>query len=707
MTLLLLLACARDPVAATPPEPTFVVATPENLVGPFNNRLALEQSPYLQQHADNPVDWYPWGEEAFAEARRRDVPIFLSIGYAACHWCHVMAHESFEDPATALQLNRDFVCIKVDREERPDVDAVYMDAIQLMNGSGGWPASIWLDHDLQPFYAGTYFPKDPSHGRPGFTMLLDSLTQAWTQDRANLLGGAAALTEELKKRAAPGPGRPPTGDVARMARMGLEAGWDKTYGGWGKDSKFPMSPRLELLLQLVALRQDEPSRAMLQAQLNAMDRGGLHDHLGGGFHRYTVDTTWTVPHFEKMLYDNAQLLRVYAQASLLLGEERYTQVARAVADYLIRDMQASGGAFWSSEDADSAGEEGTFYVWTPEEVRGLLPPAHAEAFIGAYLAGPPNFEGHQWVLVRSGEASDPLVEEARLMLYGRRLERIPPPTDDKEVVAWNGLAIGALALTGRLLGEPIYVDAARRSAEAVLASQAPDGKLPRTLAPGAPAGTLEDYAFLADGLLDLFEADPDPRWLLGAEGVAAAMMRDFFDPEGGGFFQSPPGATELLVRRKDGYDGAEPSGWGRAVQALLRLRAYGSEVAGAEQVDLALAGANLLLDRSPSGAVSLVQAQDRLARPSRQVVIAVDSFDDPGLGLWLAAYNVAPRPDTVLAVLTPETGEELAGFGTLAGKLPGASGPRAYVCEDSVCGLPADDLGRFIDQLEGALGQSY
>ncbi len=695
-------------LACTAKEPLYVVATPEKLVGPFENRLSQEDSPYLQQHADNPVDWYPWGEEAFAEARQGDVPIFLSIGYAACHWCHVMAHESFEDPQTALYMNQNFVSIKVDREERPDVDAVYMEAIHLMTGAGGWPASIWLDHELKPFYAGTYFPKDAQYGRPSFRMVLESLTQAWQQDRPNLLSNADALHQELQRRAAPAPGKAPTGDVALEARKSLEARWDSTWAGWGQDNKFPMTARLELLVSLAQQRQDMPAQRMLVEQLDAMDRGGLHDHLGGGFHRYTVDVAWTVPHFEKMLYDNAQLLRVYAQAHLLTGDRRYADVARATADYLVRDMQDPGGGFWSSEDADSGGEEGTFYVWTPEEVRSLLPPDQAEAFLAAYMRGSPNFEGSSWVLNRRKEVdpADPLLVEARLRLFGQRLERVPPPTDDKAVVAWNGLAIGGLAVAGRLLGEAIYVDAARRSAEAVLKRQTPEGELPRTLAAQAPDGTLEDYAFFSLGLLDLYEADPDPRWLNAAENTAAAMMRLFFDEELGGFYQAPPTATELLVRRKDPTDGAEPSGWGRAVQVLLRLRSYGSTVASSGQVDLALAAGNIYLDRAPAGAVSLVQAHDLLGLPSREVVIAVDSFSDPQLPLWLAAYNTAVRPDTVLAVVTPEALGDLESFAALKAKLPAPSGPRAYVCEQGVCGLPADDLPRFIDQLESALGIS-
>ena len=670
--------------------------------GPFSNRLRLEDSPYLQQHADNPVDWYPWGEEAFAVARARDVPIFLSIGYAACHWCHVMAHESFEDPATAAYMNANFVNIKVDREERPDVDAVYMDAIHAMTGGGGWPASIWLDQELRPFYAGTYYPKTPQHGRPSFMNVLESLTQAWTSDRPNLLSGAEALTEELKRRAVPGAAPAPNGLVGDKAVAGLKSQWDPVYSGWGQQNKFPMTARLEFLVAWSQLDARPEAQTMLKQQLDAMDRGGLHDHLGGGFHRYTVDTAWTVPHFEKMLYDNAQLLRVYAQAHITTGEGRYADVARGVADYLIRDMQAPGGAFWSSEDADSAGEEGTFYVWTPEQVQAVLP--DPEPFIAGYLAGDPNFEGHAWVLTRTAEADVDALAESRLRLFGQRLERTPPPTDDKEVVAWNGLAISGLAVAGRLLGEPVYVDAAKRAAEAVLASRGEGGRLPRTLAKDAPAGVLEDYAFFAEGLLDLYEADPDPQWLVAANKVAGVMMERFWDPEGGGFYSSDPSVTELLVRRKDPGDGAEPSGWGRATLVVLRLRSYGSEVATAEQVDLSLAGANLYLSRAPGSASTLALAYELVGRPTRQVVLAVDDVSDPEVGLWLAAYNGAVRPDTVFAVVTPDTVP--AGFPTLVSKLPGAGGPRAYVCEHNVCGLPADTVPDFIDQLESSLGES-
>ena len=693
-----LLACsgAETPLAVEA-EPSWVVASEEQMEGTFLNRLSLEDSPYLLHHADNPVDWHPWGEEAFALARERDVPIFLSIGYAACHWCHVMAHESFEDPAVAAYMNAHFVNVKLDREERPDVDAQYMDAIRAMTGAGGWPASVWLDHELRPLYAGTYFPKHPRHGRPGFQGVLESLHVAWTQDRTSLLNGAEALTEELRRRARPQPTTSaPVDPVGPASMAGLQKGWDPVYAGWGDGNKFPMASRLEFLLAWSQLDDDPRANAMLRQQLDAMDRGGLHDHLGGGFHRYTVDPTWTVPHFEKMLYDNAQLLRVYSRAYLTTGESRYADVARATAEYLIRDMQAPEGAFYSSEDADSAGEEGTFYVWTPEEVQALLPPEQADAFIAAYLPGDPNFEGHAWVLTRSATADVDGLAESRLRLFGQRLERIPPPTDDKHVVAWNGQTVGALATAGRLLDEPLYVDAARRSAEAILAAR-DDGRLPRTLAEDAPDGVLEDYAFTANGLLDLYTADPDLRWLRAAEAVAGSMMERFYDEDSGGFRTAPPSATELLVVRLDPTDGAEPSGWGQALLALLRLRAYGSEVVTSTQLERGFAGAHHALSVVPEAVPSVALAYELWGRPARQVVIATPSLDHPELPMWRSAYNTAVRPDTVLAVISPD--QDPQGFALLKDKIP-VDGPRAYVCTTGVCERPADTLHEFIDRLE-------
>lgn len=679
------------------PELSHHVASPADQTGPFRNRLADATSPYLQQHADNPVDWHEWGPEAFELARSTDRPIFLSIGYAACHWCHVMAHESFEDPEVAAYMNAHFVNIKVDREERPDVDAVYMDAVHKLNrGHGGWPASIWLDTELRPFHAGTYFPPETSRGRVGFLEILTTMHGAWTTDRARVERVATALTQDLESGAAPPLAPVPTHDIAARALAGLEASWDDDEGGWGGDKKFPMSSRLQFLLEQGQLRDEVRPHEQLRQVLDAMDQGGIHDHLGGGFHRYTVDASWTVPHFEKMLYDNAQLLAVYAQASVVLGEARYAQVADDIATYLVRDMQAPSGAFYSSEDADSAGEEGTFYVWTADEVERVLG-TDAAAFQAMYPMSP-NFEHGTTVLRRDGPGDPNRAAAWRQALFAERLTRIPPPTDTKAVVAWNGLAIRGLALSARLTGRPEHLDAAQSAAQAVLASRAPDGTLPRTLAETSPAGTLEDHAFVAEGLLDLYEADLDPAWLLAAESIAATAVSRF-SSETGGFYQASPTATELIVRKQDPSDGAEPSGWSRLLHVLRRLEAYGSPVADPARTDAALAAAGIWLERAPDGAASLVSAHDRVTRPSIEVILAAPNASDPSLELFRAVYDSAVRPTAVLGLTTPEFSNTLSHLAAFTAK-EHDGGVRAFVCVDKVCNLPTSDLETFRAQLD-------
>jgi uncharacterized protein YyaL (SSP411 family) len=708
----LLAACGSEPDLEPPPQelPVSEILLPDELrvasaaqtEGPWQNRLVHATSPYLLQHAANPVDWYEWGPEAFAAAHERDVPIFLSIGYAACHWCHVMAHESFEDPAVAAVLNARFVNIKVDREERPDVDALYMDAVHLLSPSGGgWPASIWMTPDLVPFHAGTYFPPEPGYGRPSFTQVNDGIWEAWTQDRAGLTATSDRLRAALQARAAPPPADLPDPELGRQLLDALAQGdWDPAHKGWGRDQKFPRTPRVDALLSLSVLYDDPVAQEQARQVLGAMDRGGLHDHLGGGFHRYTVDGAWTVPHFEKMLYDNAQLLRVYAVGHSITGDPRLAQVARDTADYLIRDMRASDGAFWSSEDADMAGEEGTFYVWTPDQVGAVLAPDAAAAFVRDYqVTDRGNFEHGTTVLTRAPDVDPATHATSRLLLFGARLERIPPPTDTKQVVAWNGQTISGLAIAGRLLDEPAYIQAAADAANAVLAHQAPDGALPRTLAPGAPAGTLDDYACLAEGLLDLYEADPDPRWLIAAAHTTDALLRRFSAPEGG-FYQADPSATaELLVRRQEPADGAEPSGWGRALLVMVRLQAYGAPGVDDARIEQGFQAAGEVLTRFPVAAPSAVLAWELYTRPSREVVLATPTQTEPTLPLFQAAYSTAWRPDTVIAVTWPDAEAELQGFATLARKTS-SDGTRAFVCVQGTCGLPTSYLETFITQLE-------
>jgi uncharacterized protein YyaL (SSP411 family) len=695
-------ACGTVAPAAKPPtdaDAEYQAAGPGKTTGDWRNRLVHAASPYLVMHANDPVNWYPWGDEAFAEAKRRNIPVFLSIGYYACHWCHVMHHESFQDPTVAAYMNANFVSIKVDREERPDVDALYMDAVHIINRHGGWPASIWLTPQRLPFFAGTYFPPKSRHGRTGFMDVLTQITDDWRNKPAEIDKFATRIRARLAQRAAPeGGGQVPPG-VAVTAARNLVNRWDTTRRGWGSRRQFPMTANLEFLLHHGTVHGNDAALDVVRGQLEAMDEGGIHDHLGGGFHRYTVDAQWQIPHFEKMLYDNGQLLSVYAEASVVMDNPRFAQVARDIADYLIRQMQGKNGAFYSSQSADSEGEEGTFYVWTPAQVREVVP--DAAPFLAAYgVTERGNFEGRRTVLTRlSGDPEAPQMAAARAALMAQRATREHPPTDDKFVVAWNGLTITGMARAGRLLGEPRYTAAAGAAARAVLSKRSAKGQLPRTLGPNAPPGVLEDYAFMAEGLLDLWEADPDPTWLAAADEIAAQMIERFFDPNTGAMYQAEA-QTDLLVRRTDATDGAEPSGPGRALSALFRLRALGGTSGRIDVIDKTLENAHWVLDRSPDNASSLSEVADRIERGSREVVIATSDLDAPALALFLDTFNAKLRPDTVLAVLTPATSPKLTGFSATLGKEPAATGPRAFVCRNGVCRQPTDSPEVFRRELE-------
>ncbi|MCK6525647.1 DUF255 domain-containing protein, partial [Myxococcota bacterium] len=488
-----------------------------------NPRLSESSSLYLRQHAMNPVDWWPWGDAAFDEARRRGVPVFVSIGYSACHWCHVMERESFEDEAIAAFLNERFVCVKVDREERPDVDAVYMDALAVIGVPGGWPASLWLTHERAPFYAGTYFAPVPAFGRPGFRQVLEAVDRVWREDPARVLEASGNVRGRLIARA----------EVARRhedlplelvvaAARALEEGWDAERGGWGRGHKFPMPGRVELLLATGLALKDARALELARAALTAMVEGGLQDQLGGGFHRYCVDPAWTVPHFEKMLYDNAQLLGLLARGAVAFDDPRLARDARATARFLLDELMTPSGGLGASLDADSGGEEGSYYTWTPTELHSLLQPSLAEAVCAAYgVTAEGNFDGAT-VLTRRGR-DDQGLDEARATLRAARARRVAPGRDDQVIVAWNGLAVGALADAGRLLDDPELVAAAARLGETLL-GRLVDGRLPRTLAPDSPPGVLEDYAFLAEGLLAVFSATGAPWAVAGAEALTAALL---------------------------------------------------------------------------------------------------------------------------------------------------------------------------------------
>ncbi|MCA1990143.1 MAG: thioredoxin domain-containing protein, partial [Desulfarculus sp.] len=550
------------------------------------NHLAGEASPYLLQHANNPVDWHPWGEEAFARARREDKPIFLSIGYATCHWCHVMAHESFEDQRVAAALNRDFVSIKVDREERPDVDGVYMSVCQALTGSGGWPLTIFMDADGRPFFAGTYFPPTGMYGRPGFLQLISEIARLWRDDRPRLMEAGAEVARVLKPRPQTA-GAEPDEKILEKGYWQLAKTFDAKRGGFGSAPKFPTPHHLNFLLRWHLRQPRSKALEMVQTTLAAMRRGGIFDHLGLGFARYSVDERWLVPHFEKMLYDQALLTLAYAEAHQLTGDPFFAQVVEEIITYVLRDLTHPLGGFFSAEDADSQGEEGRFYVWSPAEVDQVLGPELGELFRRYYDVGSPgNFEHGRSVLHAARDEDDFArsrglepervradLARARQMLYTARLERPRPLKDDKILTAWNGLMIAALAKAHQALGRPEHLAAAARAARFVLAELSDgQGRLLRRWRQGATSGPgyLEDYAYFVWGLVELHAAEGDPHWLAQALRLTDLAGELFADQLHGGYYFSPHDGERLLIRDKEFYDGALPSG--NSVMALNLVR---------------------------------------------------------------------------------------------------------------------------------------
>jgi uncharacterized protein YyaL (SSP411 family) len=611
------------------------------------NRLADETSPYLLQHAGNPVDWYPWGEEALGRAREEDRPILLSIGYAACHWCHVMERESFEDPATARVMNERFVCIKVDREERPDLDSVYMDAVVALTGSGGWPMTVFLTPEGEPFFGGTYFPPEPRHGLPAFTQLLHAVADAWEGRRADVLRTSANLAEHIRASSRLRPsGEPLSEDVLEEAERNLRALFDPTWGGFGRAPKFPPAPVLELLLR----RGEEE---MTRRTLDAMAAGGMHDLVGGRFHRYSVDTKWLVPHFEKMLYDNALLASVYLHAARRFGDEGYRAVGERTLDYLLRELALPDGGFASAQDADTDGVEGLTFTWAPGEG------APEELF--------EEFEHGRFVL--RGELDD----ATRERLLALRADRPQPLRDDKAIASWNGLALAALAHGGR-------VAAAVRLAEFLLGPlSTPEGRLRRTWRGGVAGGTgyLEDYADVAYGLMELHVASGDPRFLREAHRLALLAARLFRDDDAGGFFQAPVDGEELVARKKEVDDHPTPSGNAMLAYVLLRLARIWADD---ELERLGVSVLRLVRDALPRAPTSfgwmLVALHQHLA-PHRELAIA----GDPAAPVVRRALAETAATD-VVAFGPAEGIPLLEGRGEVDGKTA------VYVCERFACSLP-------------------
>jgi uncharacterized protein len=679
------------------------------------NRLAKEQSLYLLQHADNPVDWYPWGAEAFARAKAEDKPIFLSIGYSTCHWCHVMEHESFEDERIAGLLNRDFVPVKVDREERPDVDDVYMTAVQTMTGSGGWPLSLFLTPDGRPFHGGTYYPPDDRYGRPGFPALLAAVADAWKTRRAELETSAGRLVEHLDL-AARAPAGGPTVDAAPLdkAARALAAEFDSRNGGFGGAPKFPPAMRLEFLIRYF-LRTGEPKiREMVETTLTKMAAGGLYDHVGGGFHRYSTDARWLVPHFEKMLYDNALLARAYLLAFRAFGNADFARVARETLDYLLAEMTPAGAdaglppadGFFAAQDADSPGGEGAFYVWDPATLSAAVGEAAAPivaARFGITEAG--NFEHGQTVLsivrtvpelaaqfgaseARIGE----MLKESRRRMFEARSRRAAPATDTKLLTDWSALAISAFALAARILDEPRYEEAARRAADRILARcRPPGGELLHREKDGAAgiSGFASDYAFLAEALIDLYEATFEPRYFRAAVELANEMEDRFADPRGG-YFLAAKGHDPLIVRPRELFDGATPSSNSVAAMNLLRLATFTGESkyrARAEEIFSAFAG---YLDRAPAAFPRLLCALDYRQDEPREVVLSGEPGREDFEGLRAAVFRARRLNRVVAHADTPESLADVAPLVASRGSA-GSAAAQAWVCRNFACLRPTSD----------------
>jgi uncharacterized protein YyaL (SSP411 family) len=662
------------------------------------NRLAREASPYLLQHAHNPVDWYPWGHEALAKARAEDKPIFLSVGYAACHWCHVMERESFEDEETAEFLNERFVAIKVDREERPDLDGIYMDAVQAMTGSGGWPMSVFLTPDGRPFYAGTYFPNEPRHGMPAFLQVLRGIAEAWEtrRDEVEVQGGRIAEAIGRVGRLE-GSTEPLTDEIELAAAAALRRAFDGRWGGFGGAPKFPQTMTLEFLIRM-ALRGAPDALEMLVVTLDRMADGGIHDQVGGGFHRYATDGAWRVPHFEKMLYDNAQLAQLYTRAWLVTRNDRYREVATTTLEYLLREMQHAGGGFFSSQDADSEGVEGKFFAWSWDELVEVAGEAAARA-LGALPDG--NWEGTN-VLWRPGPA-DAELEDALPALFEVRERRVRPGTDDKIITAWNALAIRALAEAGRAFDEPAYVDAAVRCAAFVWRHLRDDGgRLLRTWRDGVAGGPAfaDDHALLAGALLTLYETTSDLTWFRAVRELCDALVRLFADEERGGFFQTGADADPLVVRPKELYDNAVPSGNSAAAETLQRLTLFSGEAEYERAGVSALRVVRDAMSTAPSGFGHALCALDLYLGPSYEIAIIGASEDPATKALVDEVVRMRFLPNVVLAVTGREDDEAKREVGLLAERHEIGDQPTAYVCQRFTCQRPVDRPGQLARLLD-------
>ncbi|HEV7589112.1 MAG TPA: thioredoxin domain-containing protein [Longimicrobium sp.] len=681
----------------------------------MTNRLADETSPYLLQHAHNPVEWYPWGPEALEHARAEDRAILLSVGYSACHWCHVMERESFEDEATATLMNERFVCVKVDREERPDVDSIYMTAVQQMTGRGGWPMTVFLTPQGAPFYGGTYYPPEPRYGMPSFRQVLLAVSEAWRERRADVDRSADELREMLRQNAAVRPAASALdAGVLDRAYAELARRFDPRWGGFGSAPKFPQAMVLELLLRHWKRAGSSEALEMATLTLRRMAEGGMYDHVGGGFARYSTDAQWLVPHFEKMLYDNALLARVYLHAWQATGDPEHRRVVEETLGWVRREMTSPEGGFYSALDADSEGEEGKFYLWTADEVDALLGAEEGPLFRRYYdVSEAGNFEGKNIphtargldvVAAAEGVSPDRLravVDRGRRVLYDARAKRIWPGLDDKVLTSWNAMMLHAFAEAARVLERDDWREAAVRNADLLLGALRPGGRLMRTYKQGRakiPA-FLEDHALLVDALLAVYEATWDPRWVREARSLAEEMLERFWDDGDGVFYDTASDAEELVVRPRDVFDNATPSGGSAAVMALLRLGELVGEPRYRAVAERALAGSMELMARIPAGFGHLLNALDFALATPTEVAFVGDPAAEETRAL-LRTVSRAYLPNAVLAFRSPDAGDDSAELiPLLEGRTAQGGAATAYVCERLACKLPVTAPAALADQL--------
>ncbi len=701
---------AEDPAATE---------TPVTVQHKHTNRLADETSPYLLQHAHNPVDWYPWGPEAIERARAEDKPIFLSIGYSACHWCHVMERESFENEAIAGLMNELFINVKVDREERPDIDDIYMKAVQTLTGSGGWPMSVWLTPDLEPFFGGTYFPPEDRWGRRGFPSLCRALGEAWTNDREKLVDQAGKLAKHIARENKAGSVGDVSPDILERAFGMLQDSYEPVWGGFGGAPKFLHTGELRVLLRYWRASGSDEALEMVTHTLDKMAAGGLYDQLGGGFHRYSTDEKWLIPHFEKMLYDNALMVPTYLEAYLATGgaggqRPDYARIASECCEWVLREMMTPQGGFASTQDADSEGEEGKFFAWTGDELIEVLGAKHgvwAAEWWGVTEEG--NFEHGKSALWRE-DPSERVAErlgvdlaeltaamgDARIKLFAERAKRIAPGTDDKVLASWNGLMITAMCKAYQVLDEPRYLDAARGAATYVLTGmRQEDGRLFATARHGRAHlnAILDDYAFMIQGLIDLYESDFDARWLREALALNEIVLEHFEDGEHGGFYTVGDNHEKLIARLKSQQDGAIPSGNGVQALNLLRLAELTGQGELAKHAESTIRSIGNALNQYAPSFSQMVMAVDFVAAQPREIVIAGEP-NHPAVRAMLAEVRGRFYPQRVVALASKGADDGLIPL--LEGRSPSETGARAYVCQNYACQLPVDTAEALAEQLD-------